>query len=182
MKKCFCYQVVHCGIWEWCIVRFAQEVYCYICVESERWFYFSTGSSTYSPIHISIHVLIHNYETPPLSSGCRVRKQRFWICPPENNRIWGTLWSGVCFISSDVFPEKFLKKLTKEKSGTFFIDTKWNYVNNKDNNNQFMQIHSLWIHTLVIVIPQGMVQKYHISHIYDSLTKAGLHFRKHLKN
>ena len=24
----FCYKMVHCGIWEWCIVEFVQQVYC----------------------------------------------------------------------------------------------------------------------------------------------------------
>ena len=23
----FCYKMVHCGIWDWCIVGFAQQVY-----------------------------------------------------------------------------------------------------------------------------------------------------------
>ena len=24
----FCYKMVHCGIWDWCIVRFVQQIYC----------------------------------------------------------------------------------------------------------------------------------------------------------
>ena len=61
MRAYFCYKMMHCGIWDWCIMGFVQQVY---------W------SKQFT--HTTLHIPIQNSEILPSSSGGWIWKQGFW--------------------------------------------------------------------------------------------------------
>ena len=81
----FCYKMVNCGIWDWCIVGFVQQVYCMIAPMPVKWpvkyptmHHFVTEMCT--QVHISVTKWwIVGYETGALWDLC----DRSIICLPQ---------------------------------------------------------------------------------------------------